>query len=519
MPKVKADVISTQQNRRIFLQPGGPGPANTVKYAGVDAQYLMIDGVTKPITGGIENIQVPDPFRIKRFRNIGRKVSAPALPTATLHALEKHGPLPWQLGEIPCPFNFYLLSGQCQDLSDFLNGWDDFVEVYSLAEATDVDMGARTAWADDNQIEDALALTLDKIYPVGSIQISEKASTEVDQEAVDGVFGSEVECGNCGPADDGTQKAYVVVKSSGGGSPGLPAELIYTLDGGLTWSQVNITGMGATEDPLAVAIVGDKIVVLGDGSYFWAVISSDTGIPGTFTEVSSGFVANKDPLDIYVLSPREVFFVGEGGYVYRSTDITSGVSVLDAGVATTNALFRVDGDGDDVIVAVGAGDTVIRSLDRGTSWAATTDTPVGFGVDIIALAVKNRDEMWVGCGAGCGRLYYTLNGGASWVEKHFSGEGAGYVRDVVFATDEVGFFVHDDATPTGRIFATWNGGADWVRQDSGGKRILNWPTLDRINRIAVPHAGPALDANTILCVGLGGNGSDGIVLLGRAGVL
>ncbi len=519
MPKISGDVISTSQSRRLFLQPGGPKPNNPVRYAGLDAQYLMLDGVTRPISGGIESIQVPDPFKVKRFVSVGRKVTAPALPTATLHALEKHGPLPWQLGEIPCPFNVYLLSGQCQDLSDFLNGWGDFVEIYSLAEATEIDMGARTAWSDDNQIEDAISLTLDKIYPVGSINVSEEASTQVDKEAVDGVFGSEVECGNCGPADDGTQKAYVVVKSSGGGSPGLPAELIYTLDSGLNWSQVNINGFGATEDPLAVGIVGDKIVVLGDGAYYWAVIDADTGIPGTFTKVTTGFVANKDPLDLYVLSPREVFFCGEGGYIYRATDITAGVSVMDAGDATTSNLFRIDGDKDEVIVSVGSADTVIRSLDRGVSWGATIDSPVGIAVDLISLAVKSKDEIWVGCGVGCGRIYYTLNGGASWTEKHFSGEGAGLVRDIVFATEEVGFFVHDDATPTGRIHCTWNGGADWARQDSGGNRILNWPTVDRINRIAVPHAGAAVDANNILCMGLAGNGTDGVVLLGKAGVL
>ena len=89
----------------------------------------------------------------------------------------------------------------------------------------------------------------------------------------------------------------------------------------------------------------------------------------------------------------------------------------------------------------------------------------------------------------------------------------------MFATEEVGFFVHDDATPTGRIFCTWNGGADWARQDSGGRRIINWPVVDRINRIAVPHAGAAIDANNILCVGLAANGTDGVVLLGKAGVL
>jgi hypothetical protein len=82
-------------------------------------------------------------------------------------------------------------------------------------------------------------------------------------------------------SDDGTQRVYVVTKSSGAGSPGTPAEVIYSVNGGATWSQTNITGLGGTVDPTAIESVGNYLVVLdtaGNG-YWFAELNSLTGVP------------------------------------------------------------------------------------------------------------------------------------------------------------------------------------------------------------------------------------------------
>ena len=94
-----------------------------------------------------------------------------------------------------------------------------------------------------------------------------------------------MQCGDCGPNDNGAQRVYAVTKSSGAASPGLPAELIYSLDGGVTWAQTLIDSFGSTEDPLAVDMVGSRIVVLGADAYYYATLNAN-GVPGTFTKVS-----------------------------------------------------------------------------------------------------------------------------------------------------------------------------------------------------------------------------------------
>lgn len=512
MPRPTDAEVTKQQNRRIFIQLGGPLPGNGVQFAGLEAQYMVLQGVTRPLRT-IEPIRVYNPRRAEQFRTVGRKVSAPDYATATLRLLENKNTLPFQLGNLDCPFNLYLPVGKCEDLSDFHGGPESIVEIVSWAEATSVDEGDRMAWEDDNQVEDAVSISLEAKYAIGALSFAAEAATDIAREVVDLVYGGGLQCGDCGPANDGTSRVYAVTKSSGAGSPGLPAEVVYTLDGGDTWNQTTIDGFGATEDPLAVRIVGDKLVVLGADAYYWATLSV-LGVPGTFTKVTVGFVAAGTPLDMYVLNSQAVFFVGEGGYIYKATDITAGVEAVSAGDATTEVLYRINGDGFNTLVAVGAGSTVIKSTNRGESWAATSAEPVGTQVDVTAVWVKDERVYFVGT-SDSARLVYTLDGGESWTAINFTGSGAGDIRDIVFATDEVGYFVHDDNTPTGRIWATWNGGASWVRNDGGSFRLLNWPVLDRINRIAVPDASLQTAANNLAVGGLAGDGTDGVLLLGK----
>ena len=157
----------------------------------------------------------------------------------------------------------------------------------------------------DELVGDELTITLSDIYPVGPLGFGDNALTLIDREVFDVVYGTEQTCGNCGPENDGCKQIYAVTRSSGG-SPGLPAELIYTTDGGANWSQATITGIGATEDPNAILVIGSRLVVLSptaasatQGGYYWADIDPDTGIPGTWTKVTTGFVASAQPRDYF----------------------------------------------------------------------------------------------------------------------------------------------------------------------------------------------------------------------------
>jgi photosystem II stability/assembly factor-like uncharacterized protein len=516
MMPLGADKIITNKHKRVFRQAGGARPNNEIQYSGVEGQYFSITGVSSPVTGGISPINVPHPTRIGQYERVGRSVEPADFPTATIEVMERHGHIPFPLADMSCPQNYYIPTGKCKSLDDFLAGWNDYVEIYSYAEVTDADLGDRTQWDGDEGVMDSLSVTLEAVYAIGKLGFGDNATEQVDREVVAVVYGNNVQCGDCGPADDGTNRLYAVTRPSGAGSPGLPAEVVYTLDGGANWVNINIDGFGANEEPLDIDVVGQKLVVLGADAIFYAELNEGTGAPGAFTKVTTGFVAAGSPTDMFVFSAREVYFSGDGGYIYKATDITSGVSVISAAAATSVNLLRIHGAADGTLVAVGADSVVVKSINRGATWATTTAEPYGIALDVSAVLVLDERRYWVGS-ASSGRLAYTLNGGETWVEKGFSGSGAGTIRDIVAATDEVIYFSHDTNTPTARIFSSWNGGADFT---NASPRIQNLPTFDRGTRLALPYGShPTIASNNLAVAGLAGNGSDGILLLGVGAIL
>lgn len=513
MPKLSADEVVTQQHKRAYIQWGGPRPNNPVAFAGQDGQYMTITGVNQSESGAFDPIWAPDSSNAKRYKLIGTKAGVPDISSATLMFFEKHGMLPRQLFK-QCPFTAYEVTGTCQDLSDLYNGVTDYLLIYSMGKVSTKNLGDRVTMDSDELIGDELSVSLSDVYPAGALGFGDNALTLVDREVLDVIYGTRNLCGNCGPENDGSKWIYAITRSSGG-SPGLPSEVIYSTDGGATWNQTTVTGIGATEDPNHIEIVGSKLVVLSptaasatQGGYYWAEIDPDTGVPGTWTKVTSGFVAAAQPRDMFVLSPREVYFVGDAGYIYKSTEITAGVSVLNAGAATTQNLTRIHGT-QEVLVAVGAAGTVIKSINRGATWSSVTVAPTTSLLQ--ALSVLDKIRYWVG--SVNGYIWYTLDGGKSWTRKAFSGEGTGQVFDLLFVTEEIGYMLHGNATPTARLFTTLDGGVVWANSTW---RIIGWPTFNYAKRIAAPTSSDsAVNVNNVAIAGITST-NDGVLLLGIA---
>jgi hypothetical protein len=509
MSNLANDEIGTQKHRRAFIQFGGPKPGNQVRYAGQDSQYMVIQGVSAPESGGLDPIWVPDPERIGGYRLVARSISPADLAEMTLVMREKHGSIPRQLFKQKCAFNAYEVVGTCKSLSDFIAGWSDYVMIYSMGIVTDKDMGDRMSFDSDDVIEDSMTVQLADLYPIGGLSFGEGGATEVDLAVIDVVYGGKEQCGECGPENDGAKWIYAVTWASGG-SPALNAELLYSLDGGATWTGTAITGFGVGEDPVAIEVVGNYVLVVGNGAYYYAELNSYTGVPGAFTKVSTGFVALHEPTDVYVVSPREIWFCGRGGYIYKSTNLAAGVSVVNAGQATSENLRRIHGR-DDTIITVGENQAIVRSTNRGATWAIVPSLPGIATDDFQAVAVIDAYRYWVGSEQG--EIYYTLTAAESWTELTFPEAGTGEVTDIVFATDEVGYFAHATTAPLGQLYTTWNGGEDWTKN---APRILNLTVLaaDEYTRIAVPRNTSDIAANNIVLGGLAGDGSDGILAVG-----
>jgi hypothetical protein len=510
MPNISISEMITFKNKRLYMQDGGPWFDNPVLYAGVQGQYASLGGVENPVRGDISPIRVHSLSRFGGYDLVGRTEDAPDLPTAELTLWEKFGYLPKAFSRPKCPINIYVLTGNCKTPSDFNAGWTSgFVEVYSQGLVTNNSHGDRVMPQEDGVVQDVRSLTLSDIYAIGSIGFGDKAAAQSSLEFVDGVYGTAVECGSCGPENDGTLLIYHITASSGGGSPGLPAEVIYTVDGGQTWEDIDIENIG-TDSVVAIDIVGQKLVVVSDtgtGAIYWADIDPVTGIPGTFTKVTTGLTYA--PNDIYVATPSEIYLCADSGRIFKSTNIEEGFTLIEDGNQTVENLNRIHGV-NEVIVAVGDNATTVVSLTRGLTFALVNNHA---GTNATSVWVTDRYKYVVGDDSG--GMYYTVNGGSTWTLKSIP--NATNIKDIVFASPEV-IHVAYIGGGKGKLTTSFNGGFSFT---TAAPRIAFLPVTDAINRIAVPTVtgDPFINANNLSLSCKANASTDGIILLGTVATL
>ncbi|MCL4395834.1 MAG: hypothetical protein M1482_13705, partial [Chloroflexi bacterium] len=441
MPKPGAHEIITGRMGRPYLQIGGPRPNNRILFYGGETNYLSISGGEAPQLGGIDPINVHEPGAQGRYHRAGASASPADFDTATLAIMEKRGAIPRHLLGIDCLLNAYLLHGSCKSLADFDYGWEDYVEIYSNGKITGRSPGDRFMLDADDALQTDLEVTwLGGFYPVGAIAFAERNATAVTLELLDVIYGNRELCGECGPANDGTGWIYVMEK---GGAVAKPI-VHYSTDGGATWGTSSIATAANAEAPCALRLMGPYLVALSptantatSGGYYYTTINPVTGVPGsTWTKVTTGFSNNQEPRDMWVAGPREAYICTDGGEILKLTDVPSGAVSL--GIVTTNDLARIKGAGD-TIVAVGASATVVRSINRGLTFAVTTTAPGAAA--LTAVEVLDRNRIWVGNASGA--IYYTLTGGeTAWSTTTLPGVTATAIQDIKFATDEAGYIAY-----------------------------------------------------------------------------
>lgn len=493
-----------QLGTRAFYQPGGAGTARL--FYGINSEYNFIDGAEIPTNGSIDPIYVPDPRRPDRYRLVSRSLGAPDLPSVSLVFTEKWGGIPRVLLAPKCSFNLYEVHSRCGDLSDFYRGWESYMLIYSgfKLEGT-VDLGTRYAMDSDDPLKDTVDAKGEAIYPVGAISFGEEAATDVVVEVIDVVYGQAVNCGNCGAENDGTQLIYAITRANVG-SPSAPGQAVYSLDGGLTWSDASITGIGTTAEPRYIDIVGNILFVGTDSTtLFYTTLNGDTGAPTTWSSVTLPVAMR----DVYVQSAQAIYFCADSGRIYRTQDITIAPTLLDSGA--TDNLLRISGQGE-TIVAVGANGRVYRSTNNGVTWSTVT-APAATSLN--AVVVFGPKDLLVG-GAN-GSVYRTRNAGATWVTAALPQSG-GVVNDIVAATKEV-IWVAYQKSNVSYLLTSLDGGNSWA-DNNGTSRIANWPTFQKAGRLAFPAAADiAIAANYLVVAGLATSGTDGILISGAPTIL
>lgn len=501
--------VNVMQDGRLYTQPGGARPNSPALYYGQNSNYGIIQGLTIPVNGAVTPVYTGDPRILNKYRLIRRVIGVPPLPGATFHFLEKRNSLNKILAQ-DCGFTAYNLVGDCADPSSILYGWDGGkLEVYAESILGSINGGNRTDWQNNTPIINQVPVTLREFYEVGAVGFGEILASDIAGEIDDVAFGNVLRCSGCGNANDGTNWQYGVMRSTGTNE----AAVLYRItnpDGSeLTSGVVDITGIGVGANPVALDVAGQYLVVLvaSENAYYYASINQATGIPGTFTKVTTGFVSAKTPTDLVVYSDHEIYISGNGGYIYKLSGVGQAVTVLSAGGATTQNLNRIDGRGD-TLVAVGAIGVGVVSTNRGRSWATLPTVPIA--ATLTALAVLDSNRYWVGTSAG--GVYYTLDAGNLWTLVTLS-NGPDEINDIVFVNDEVGW-VAGAADSLAALWWTPNGGADWASLNSTPRIDGISTAAQTINRVAVPTASNTqIAANSLLIGGLGAT-TDGYMAVG-----
>lgn len=270
--------------------------------------------------------------------------------------------------------------------------------------------------------------------------------------------------------------------------------VIWSKDGGTTWTATALTAL-STDEPDDIAIVGNYLIVCSSAGESYLYATRDN--PTVWTEVTGGFVTGKGPKAIYAVNVANIFFAGLGGYIYKLNLPGQPVTVVDAGVATLQNLNDIHGFGS-TIVAVGASNAVVVSRNAGRTWAALTGPAPTVALNAVHVG---SDVWWV----GADDLYYSLDEGASWVDKNLGVASLTTVNAIAFSVDlgATGFVGYTTST-AGGVLRTTDYGATWEASSISGV-----PTNTGIKAVAMGGANYAVIAGTAT--------SDGVAAIGFGG--
>lgn len=459
--------------------------------------------------GDVTLIYKPSDTEYGKFDVVGKVPGEPGNPELVVGArytLDRSELL--RLVKMACDHDLQVHMGQCYDPRDFNHGWEKILVVESarISEYSTDDLGALEP-SERAAVNEEVTFSGETAYEIKRMTLAKKAETQVTREVVDIAICDAESCGSCGSSSDGCQ-VILAVTVSAGASPGLPATVIFSKDGGLTWATTTVDTLLVSEAPTAMECVGTYLVITSNASktaHYAPTADILNGIE-SWTEVSTGFVATGEPNDISSAGPTFTWLVGDTGYIYFTEDITAGVEVQDAGVATNQNLMAVHALDSEHVVAVGISNAVVYTDNGGSTWTSITGPAAG--EDLSCVWMKSETTWFVGTNKTDGRLYYTTDTGTTWTEKTFSGSGVAgsKTEDIKFATNSVGFMSHTTATPLGRILRTIDGGNSWYVLPEGNGSI---PDNDGLNALTVCG-----DPNIVYGGGVTVAAGDGIIIAG-----
>lgn len=460
---------------RAFVQQNGISPANPFVYFG----KLQLSGIT-------QSQPTPDPSYLpsstqrNKWDIVDRIPKAQELGKAdwTQRSDRSLNDAWWEIRRRACLFNAQLVMGSCQNPSD-ITQWDAKLLVTGILVSGDVGLDGTLnvlAGGDNKEVDMKGSWTFTVMQPIYALRFGLKADAVITTEILDGFYNDVVSCGDCGPASDGRAKSYYLSLAASA-SPGLSSQIIYSLDDDNTYAAMDINTLGGLSGTRAAA-VGTKLVVISQANNAHHIIDFtdiNAGI-SAWARVASGYVAAKGPRAIWSKSAAETYVAAAAGYLYMMVDPSVGVTVLLDGSLSLQDFNDIHGLAQ-TIVAVGNNNVVAVSTDSGASFSLVVGPTPGIGLNAVWISATY--VWWVGTANG--KLFFSLNQGATWTEKVINSQFT-TINDIGFVDDVVGYVVAQ-ASGGAVVYRTTDGGYSWQNK---APSLTGLPTgIERLNFVAV----------------------------------
>jgi photosystem II stability/assembly factor-like uncharacterized protein len=486
-------------NQRVWYVEGGVHPTKSPELLSLG----KFSSDPSQTIGDVVQIKAPDPNNFNRDIQVGTVPGASSrasLSISVRSTVQKSILMGWKSKK--CRVDIFALVGRCGNPQDFTEGgekWIYFPDGHISGHAYE-GFGAFSL-DENNPTNENVPMSSEEYIEflnIGQVQVG-ASSTVREIYTVDVYRGND--CDECPEACD----KVLCTMAGASATPGTQPILLYSKDGGLTWTSDTITTIFSNEEIKDGAVIGDDIVYISNtsNSIHWSDIDLVYKGTNVWTEVTSGFVAGKAPNAMHSVDSRHTWIVGDGGYVYFAINHKIGVTVQDAGVATTQKLNAVHAYDTDHALAVGDANAVIQTIDGGETWTAVTGPAVG--VNLGACWQWNKHVWFVGEGAGgTGKVWLTTDDGLTWSQVGLPNT---YVQiDKIKFVSEAEGYISARTAGQSYILRTITAGNEWVVLPQGKRATSVDNTYLRDIAVCSKYE------NTAFAAGLADNGTAGIVL-------
>lgn len=440
-----------------------------------------LDSIPNPRMGDIALKQCWNRQRTG-FETLGVRISPPGAINLTLSHLHRKSVS--ALEQANCPFWIYVLQSKCGD-AGLVKNWERGAIVGGDTGCFITDdplSGLANHVAEDDTIHEFNITAPPPRIDIRNLTVARKITTLT--RALNAVATRKaVQCGaSCG-AQVGVCDYAVAVES---GAVAASGNVLQTTDGGTTWSATSAQPFGVNLNLVTCGYVdtpsgGTRILVgraTSAGTPMQIAYSDDNGT--TWTTVNLGSTngeASTMSGSLFVLDYQHIWACSTGGNVYFSSDGgASWTSQNASGASGGNALNAIHFLDESFGIAVGASDTVIRTLDGGVNWTAIAAT--GKAVALRSVRVFSKFRWVIGTAiVASGSCVMTYNGGTSYVTKRFTGDTARAVTGIDFINDFVGVMSANTSGPVGYVYYTKDGGHTW--------EDLSTPTNAGLNGVSI----------------------------------